>query len=480
MPLFNELTTDQKEAKILFNEWMNNDDVSIPFVLSGFAGSGKTFLSVRLLKIFDDRNMCWTVAAPTHKAVGVLRESLASESLIATWFPSTIHRLLRLKLARKGHLEVCEKTEHTANALENLDLVLIDEASMIDSKLLEIVLECAFTFKTRIVFVGDPAQLPPIGENISPVFFLKRACKFQLKKVVRHQGPVLQLATCLRENKIPCLVPPLLPILKSNKSQLACLDKSSWFKQAKESLKKSSAINELDSVRILCYTNQTLERLVPLARRAVHGEMADQLAVLPGEILITRKAVMAPASFSGDDISEEPDMVFGSNRELLVRDVTPESCDMESFGLFKEIEGSIPIIETLKVKVQAGEMEVDLRMCPPSNSKSRKILDLILYKLRIKAKEANKKEGKNIWKKFFLIRDAFAYLGPASVITVHRSQGSTFKEVFIAPDIFSPKDITLARQLLYVAVTRASRNVWLVGGNPSLELRDVWLNQLRI
>ena len=69
-----------------------------------------------------------------------------------------------MKLKRKGDLEVCEKTDQTAQSLEQLQLVLIDEASMIDSKLLEIILQCAHIFRTLLVFVGDPDQLPPIGE----------------------------------------------------------------------------------------------------------------------------------------------------------------------------------------------------------------------------------------------------------------------------------------------------------------------------
>ena len=54
-------------------------------------------------------------------------------------------------------------------------VVLVDEASMVDSTLLEIALRCAHPFRTRLVFVGDPAQLPPVGEPQSPVFTLSRA-----------------------------------------------------------------------------------------------------------------------------------------------------------------------------------------------------------------------------------------------------------------------------------------------------------------
>jgi exodeoxyribonuclease-5 len=132
-------------------------------VLSGYAGTGKTFLSMRFLALAEAKGLCWTVAAPTHKAVGVLRGYLEAAGLRPTWFPSTIHRLLRLKLRRERDQERCEETAQTAAALEHLALVLIDEASMVDSALLEIALRCAHPFRTRLVFVGDPAQLPPRG-----------------------------------------------------------------------------------------------------------------------------------------------------------------------------------------------------------------------------------------------------------------------------------------------------------------------------
>ena len=95
------LTKDQEKSLELFCEWLKPPYSFEPFVMKGFAGSGKTYLSMKLLKKVDELGLCWTVVAPTHKAVGVLREGLKNESIHPTWFPSTIHRLLRLKLKRQ-------------------------------------------------------------------------------------------------------------------------------------------------------------------------------------------------------------------------------------------------------------------------------------------------------------------------------------------------------------------------------------------
>ena len=449
-----------------------------PFVLSGYAGTGKTFLSMRFLAQVEATGLCWTVVAPTHKAVGVLRSYLAGAGLSPTWFPSTIHRLLRLKLKRQRDIERCEETEQTAVALEHLGLVLIDEASMVDSTLLEISLRCAHPFRTRLVFVGDPAQLPPVGEPVSPVFSLGRASRAELRQVVRHQGPVLRLASGLRQGDLPCRRPTPLPPIRNASGQVALLERGAWLQAAQAALRRSAETDNPDLARILCYTNRSLEQLVPIARRALHGEMADQLPVLPGEVLITRSAVMAPACREGEDAAEEPDMLLGSNRELVVRDVIPERCDLADFGV-----PDAPVIDTLTARVEAGDSQLSLRLLPPLGSAARIALEAVLARLRQQAKDAGKQDGKGLWRRFFLVRDAFASLGPAAVLTVHRSQGSTFAEVFVDGDVFWPSDTVLRRQLVYVAVSRASQAVTLQAGpgaGPSaLADQQLWCDWLQ-
>ena len=86
-----------------------------------------------------------------------------------------------------------------------------------------------------------------------------------------------------------------------------------------------------------------------------------------------------------------------------------------------------------------------------------------MQRLRKQARDAGKKNCRAIWRQYFLIREAFASLGPAAVLTVHRSQGSSFGDVFVAPDVFRA-DPSIRQQLCYVAVSRARTGVWLLGG----------------
>lgn len=468
-----ELTDGQRVALEGFQDWLTASEADCPFVLSGYAGTGKTFLSARFLQLADAAHLCWTVAAPTHKAVGVLRQQLEDQGLRPTWYPSTIHRLLRLKLSRQEEQERCDPTEQTATALEHLGLVLVDEASMVDSRLLEITLQCAHTYGTRLVFVGDPAQLPPVSEESSPVFAMKRSEAHHLQEVVRHGGPVLRLATGLRQGQLPSSQPPLLPPVDDDSGRVAVVSREEWISQAQEALRLSSERLDPDHARLLCFTNRTLDRLVPIARRALHGEMADQLPVLPGEVLITRSAVMAPACQEGLANGEDADLVLGSNRELLVRDVAPDRCDLADLGL-----KAAPVIETLRVDVEAGESQLQLRLAPAAGSPGRQRLDAALADLRSQAKQAEGSQRRQLWRQFFLLRDSFASVGPAAVLTVHRSQGSSFTDVFVAPDVYWPQQEEIRRQLVYVAVSRARRRVWLVGREGSEAMRSSWQQRL--
>ena len=187
-------------------------------------------------------------------------------------------------------------------------------------------------------------------------------------------------------------------------------------------------------------------------------------------------------------------MVLGSNRELVVRDVTPERCDLAEFGISQADLGSellasamaLPVIETLTAQVETGDTQLRLRLLPPVGSAGRTALDAVLTQLREQARraaqEGRKSEGKALWRRFFLVRDAFASLGPAAVLTVHRAQGSTFAEVFVDADVFWPKDEVLRRQLTYVAVSRASQAVWLVAdgrlGSAAAEEQQRWRDWL--
>ena len=62
---------------------------------------------------------------------------------------------------------------------------------------------------------------------------------------------------------------------------------------------------------------------------------------------------------------------------------------------------------------------------------------------------------------------------------MHRSQGSTFAEVFVDGDVFWPSDTVLRRQLVYVAVSRASQAGSLVASPGPLAEQQLWSDWLK-
>ena len=127
----------------------------------------------------------------------------------------------------------------------------------------------------------------------------------------------------------------------------------------------------------------------------------------------------------------------------------------------------------MSAEVSSGDLTLTLRLQPPVGSAARQQLDGVMQRLRQQARDAGKANGRAIWRRFFLIRDAFAALGPAAVLTVHRSQGSSFGEVFVAPDVFRA-DPQIRQQLCYVAVSRARTGVWMIGNHVAPSLATTW------
>ena len=116
-------------------------------VLSGGAGSGKTYTVGALVKILQKSRIKVTLAAPTGKAAKRLEQVVGQGAY-------TIHRLLGFN----GH-----QWSHGPENPIKTDVVIIDETSMVDIALAWRLLRALELEKTAVVFVGDHNQLPPVG-----------------------------------------------------------------------------------------------------------------------------------------------------------------------------------------------------------------------------------------------------------------------------------------------------------------------------
>jgi hypothetical protein len=144
-------------------------------VLSGYAGTGKTWLLVQFILAATHQRVA--VCAPTHKAVSVITAKLAeatnttqSGSGSRKIWSGTLHALLGLRLRedRDGGMQLDLDRQGKGTYFEDYDLVVIDEASMVGAQLLSHIAQFQHSGRRpRILYVGDPGQLLPVEPEIA-------------------------------------------------------------------------------------------------------------------------------------------------------------------------------------------------------------------------------------------------------------------------------------------------------------------------
>jgi exodeoxyribonuclease V alpha subunit len=178
-------------------------------VISGGAGTGKTYVLARLAKTFQDAGLRVALCSPTGKAAKRIEESLRNQGLHLQ--AKTIHRLLEYdgyQFHRESLSHSHERVDADGPCYEDagFDVVVIDEFSMVDVSLMaELLRRIDFT-RTRLVLVGDHNQLPPVGPgNV-------------LRDIIQHQlvptvvlNEVVRQAGVLKTNSMSVLAGVVAP-----------------------------------------------------------------------------------------------------------------------------------------------------------------------------------------------------------------------------------------------------------------------------
>lgn len=185
-----EYTEGQKQALLKISKFLESKDNF--FLLSGYSGCGKTTIAENIANF----TKC-TLLAPTNAAVNRLRDKINNDNLIY----KTIHSLLfSSKDDKNGFYE--DKT------FKRKATYIIDECSMIDKYVLDVMIKQATKFECKLIFLGDSFQLEPVGED--PKIFLweksypeqfKEINKYELTEVKRYDGSLLKIATEIRTVK---------------------------------------------------------------------------------------------------------------------------------------------------------------------------------------------------------------------------------------------------------------------------------------
>jgi hypothetical protein len=189
-----KFTRDQKIGIKKLCDFLLNPDKKI-FGFFGFAGTGKTTTLTTLVSQFLKYKMYNRIAlvAPTNKAVSVIKnkfipflmefiettnistglsfdlilEELKTKNIHVEFI--TIHKLLNIKTDFDANGKIVFLSNDKAE-LSKYDLIIIDECSMITVPMVDKLLFEIRKFNVKIIFSGDPAQLPPINEKVSSIF----------------------------------------------------------------------------------------------------------------------------------------------------------------------------------------------------------------------------------------------------------------------------------------------------------------------
>ena len=200
-------TKEQEKAISLLSDFLLSRERDTVFLLKGYAGTGKTSLLAALVRTMQQLRQRFMLLAPTGRAAKVLSSYAGAPAY-------TIHR----KIYRQKSLTEMDVFQNDIN-LKQDTLFIVDEASMIANeagggsifgtgRLLDDLMHYVYSCEgCRLVLVGDTAQLPPVGEEMSPALsrqFLEgygmEVTELCLTQVVRQleESGILWNATMLR------------------------------------------------------------------------------------------------------------------------------------------------------------------------------------------------------------------------------------------------------------------------------------------
>lgn len=396
------------------------------YLLTGYAGTGKTTLLqqfISSLRVHGDRRKV-VLSAFSNKATKVLATMAEQWQLeVDTMTCCTLLGLKPIINENTGNQEFLPDRQQRSQ-VERYHLVIVDECSMVNEELWELLVQAVSNLygHTQILFVGDPAQLPPVNEPESACF-RQIHHKSELTEVVRYGGAIGVVAEDIRRNLTRAHLPRLHSDTNADYTE-GCfvLPRQVWETLMLKAFTSESYRSNPDQVRALAYTNRRVAQLNQIIRREIYGSAA--LRFVAGERLIAvnpcleEDAIILPTSAECEVIEVEQ----GRDREWPI------------WHLFVETEDQR--LRMLRVLHESGQQQMSRR------------LDELAREKR--------------WMEFWDLRQRFHAVDYAYSLTIHKSQGSTFQDVFVdIPSMAANRKVIERNQLCYVAFTRAAKRLFV-------------------
>jgi exodeoxyribonuclease-5 len=388
--------------------------------LRGYAGTGKTYLVSRLVEQLLDEDCAVTVCAPTHKAVQVLSDELGDAPVQM----QTLHSFLGLRL------QPTEDGEYELVAEEERDftegVVIVDEASMIGREEWSHIKDAPFW--VQWLFVGDPAQLPPVNEDPSPALDVPGPT---LETIHRQaaDNPILELATKIRTGADGRFGSKF----EDGKGVAVTRNREEFLDSVLRAFDTEAFAEDATHARMLAYRNKTVRRYNREIRAERYGDDADRF--VEGEWLV----------------GTETWYYEGTQRLTNSEEVRVKTASVDTFEADDQSEWTV---WELKVRTPGKGLTRTIHVLHEDEFER---YDDALERRRETAEDDGSK-----WEQFFELRERFAKVDYAYATTVHRAQGSTYDTVFV-----DHRDLRVCRgderdALLYVAVTRPARRLALL------------------
>ena len=437
------LTEDQRNALEKIEKFLSSD--AQIFILKGYAGSGKTTLLKGLVRYLQEEEKQCQVMAPTGRAAKILRRKVGQGA--------TIHKIIyALEDIHTEHLENEETGEHSylyhfpirLEGDSKQRILIVDEASMVSNVKNEqeffqfgtdILLADLLTYSrvrethNKIIFVGDPAQLPPVGDSVSQAlntdFFEKLGLEYmqaEMTQVVRQgNNLILKNATTIRK-----------VIEQPIKSELVLDYDSDFIKMNIEDIATQYTelfpMPELGQGVVIAYSNRQCLHYNQSIRSKIFPNTPD---VIAGDILLINQNnyTKGVELFNGDmvkvlEVSDE--LVIRKNIPVFEKGVKkPTTLTFRGVKLLPE--GSDTIVECYIIDSLLNSIDRDLSVI----EKKALFVDFVI---RFREKYGDKyKEGSREFKEalkedpyFNALRVKYGY-----AITCHKSQGGEWDTTFV-------------------------------------------------
>ena len=372
-------------------------------LITGGPGTGKTTILKGILSLFGNMGLKCVLAAPTGRAAKRLTEVTGEDA-------STIHRLLEAGIdPATGKMVFARDEDNPLKA----DAVIVDEMSMVDVLLLGSLLRAVPQGK-RLILVGDPDQLPPVGPG-SPFSDMLRSGVL----------PAVRLTEIFRQAQQSLIVMNAHRVNQGQMPELRNTQSDFFF------MRRQSEQTLIQTVRDLCTTRLPKNMGIPPEQIQVLSPTRKG-AVGTGSLNLMLQAALNPPT------PEKKERQFGDfsfregDRVMQIRnnyDIMWQKTDGSAVGagIFNGDVGTVasidPGAETMTVVFDDKKAEYD-----------------------------------------------FSQLGElelAYAVTVHKSQGSEYRAVILTAWNGSP--YLMSRSVLYTAITRARELLIIVGREETVQ-----------